>query len=47
MNDFDKVQLENYKKDMQVKASLISQLLGGELVGNPDVLVSKPAKIEA
>jgi UDP-3-O-[3-hydroxymyristoyl] glucosamine N-acyltransferase len=32
---------------MQVKASLISQLLGGELVGNPDVLVSKPAKIEA
>ncbi|BDS12508.1 UDP-3-O-(3-hydroxymyristoyl)glucosamine N-acyltransferase [Aureispira anguillae] len=32
---------------MQVKASLINQLLGGELVGNPDVLVSKPAKIEA
>lgn len=32
---------------MEVKASLISQLLGGELVGNPDVLVSKPAKIEA
>lgn len=31
---------------MQVKASLISQLLGGELIGNPDVLVSKPAKIE-
>ncbi|CAA6816659.1 MAG: UDP-3-O-[3-hydroxymyristoyl] glucosamine N-acyltransferase (EC, partial [uncultured Aureispira sp.] len=33
--------------NMQVKASLISQLLGGELVGNPEVLVSKPAKIEA
>lgn len=32
---------------MQVKASLINQLLGGELVGNPDVLVTKPAKIEA
>lgn len=32
---------------MQVKASLISQLLGGELVGDPDVLVHKPAKIEA
>jgi len=31
---------------MKVKASLISQLLGGELVGDPDVLVSKPAKIE-
>lgn len=32
---------------MQVKASLISQLLGGELVGDPDVLIHKPAKIEA
>lgn len=31
---------------MQVKASLICQLLGGELVGDPEVLVSKPAKIE-
>lgn len=31
---------------MKVKASLISQLLGGELIGDPDVLVSKPAKIE-
>lgn len=31
---------------MQVKASVICQLLKGELVGNPDVLVSKPAKIE-
>jgi UDP-3-O-[3-hydroxymyristoyl] glucosamine N-acyltransferase len=31
---------------MEVKASLISQLLGGELIGDPDVLVSKPAKIE-
>jgi UDP-3-O-[3-hydroxymyristoyl] glucosamine N-acyltransferase len=31
---------------VKVKASLISQLLGGELIGDPDVLVSKPAKIE-
>lgn len=31
---------------MQIKASLISQLLNGELVGDPNVLVSKPAKIE-
>ncbi len=31
---------------MQVKASEISQLLNGIVEGNPDVLVSKPSKIE-
>lgn len=31
---------------MKVKASQISQVLGGELVGNPDVEVFKPCKIE-
>ena len=31
---------------MQVKASIICQLLRGEIIGDPDVLISKPAKIE-
>ncbi|MCH2022533.1 MAG: UDP-3-O-(3-hydroxymyristoyl)glucosamine N-acyltransferase [Saprospiraceae bacterium] len=31
---------------MQVKASLICKLLGGKLIGDPDVLINKPAKIE-
>jgi len=31
---------------MQVSAGILSQLLNGKLEGNPDVLVSKPSKIE-
>lgn len=31
---------------MKVKASQIAQLVGGKLIGDPDVWVSKPAKIE-
>ena len=31
---------------MQLSARILAELLGGEIEGNPDVLVSKPSRIE-